>query len=176
MLLHVAGKERERDITVNAKRRKDWTAEQHGQAWGCQKSHLLGTSPLLITVLLLSTPNSGDCLLEKVRGRTWGNIWHIQMWLSHRGVAEQLERGDRWRDWCQAQAQRDRGQFSGSSCCHLGPMNKHMSGTTWHWCLTSKHCPGTGEGGVLGTGSGSSVWTSISREQHLQRWVPCRHS
>lgn len=66
MLLHVAGKERERDITVNAKRRKDWTAEQRGQAWGCQKSHLLGISPLLITVLLLSTPNSGDCLLEKV--------------------------------------------------------------------------------------------------------------
>ena len=77
MLLQVADKER--DTTVNAKRRKDWTAERRGRAQGCQKSCLFGASPLLIAVLLPSTPNSYDWLLEEVRGRTWGNRWYIQM-------------------------------------------------------------------------------------------------
>lgn len=56
------GSQRERGTTVNAKRRKDQTAKQYGQAW---KSHLFGTSPLLVTVLLLSALNSGYWLLEE---------------------------------------------------------------------------------------------------------------
>lgn len=173
MLLRVADKEKERDTTVNAKRRKDWTAKQCGWAQGCQESHLFRVSPLLIAVLLLSTPNSHTWQLEKVRGRNWGNRWHIQMWLSHRGVAEQLEEGEP-ATWLMP-GSGEEGQRPILWAAHaviLGlatSMTQHVSCTTWHWCVTSKHHPGTGKGGwgevgVSGSCFGSSVWTGISGE------------
>lgn len=138
------GRQRGRDTTVNAKRRKDWTAEWCGHAWVCWKSNFFGTSPLLITVLLLSTPNSSDWLLEEVRGRTWGNIWHIQLWLSHRGIAEQLEKG-RPATWLMpGSVTAGQRPIFCSSCCHPGTYEQthvrhhlalvHDQQTLpWHW-------------------------------------------
>lgn len=128
------GSQRKRDTTRNAKRRKGWTAEGHGQAWGCCTSCLFGTSPLSITVLLLSTPNSSDWLLEEVRDRTWGNIWHIQLWLSQQGVAEQLEKGGPV-TWL----------MSGSGTERQRPIFWQLMLSSWDlWTNTCQAPPGTG--------------------------------
>ena len=169
MLLCVADKETERDTTVSAKRRKDRTAEQRGRGPGFQESHLLGASHLLIAVLLPSAPTSRAWQLEKVRGRNWGSRWHIRMWLSHGRVAEQLEGGGNLqRNWCQAQARGDRGQFSGQLVLSprdlppASPSMSHAPPATGAWpvntALTLVRV------GVSGSCFGSSVWTSISRE------------
>lgn len=158
------GRQRERHHCQCREKRPAWASPR------CQKSHLLGASPLLIPVLLPSIPNAHDWPLEEVRGRTWGNRWHIQMWSSHRQVAEQLDKGEP-ATWLMPGSGK-KGQRPILWAAHViipGLMNKHVSCTTWHWRLTSKHCPGTGGGcwgevGVLGSCFGSSVRTSISRE------------
>lgn len=146
MLLHIADKERERDqCQYKEEKRLDSRV-----AWASLR--------LLEKPLVWDQPSLNNCAPTVYSWLQWlaaggGQGQNLGKYLAHAAVIVSQGRSRTAGEGGTCDVTDARFRHRGSILWQLmlsaWDLRTNMSGTTWHWCMTSKHCPGTGGGGVL---------------------------